>query len=399
MSAAAQRGAAGEDPREAPVVTADPVRGQPTIGVVGGTGAVGEAAIRELHRRGLGRLRVGGRRIDAARRRVAEDLNGDGEALPVDIEDAPSLASFCDGCRVVVNCAGPSFRILDRVARSAATTGAECVDVAGDEPIYTRLADPDPALRERTVVLGAGMMPGLSGLLGRRLADATWRPTHLTVYVGGRDGLTGAAAADYLAALDDGFGESLAAWRNGRPAARALEPLRDVQLPFFPARVTAHPYLSREAERLARNLRLVHMDWYNVFDGPHALAALRRLQGAGRETWAAAELSRAAALDLFGRAPYQLMVFILEGEHGGVPAVHTLVLRAGSGSELSGAVAAAATEAVLERSIDPGVHFAADALDPRIALKRICDSPAVRTLEMVEGGSGGEALTTEEGVL
>ncbi|WP_449065129.1 saccharopine dehydrogenase NADP-binding domain-containing protein, partial [Planomonospora algeriensis] len=95
------------------------------IGIVGGYGAVGGAAARLLADRGV---RVGGRDLEAARRFVDEELGGRGEARRVDAYDEAALAAFCRGCRVVVNCAGPSYLLLDRVARAAFRAGADYVD-------------------------------------------------------------------------------------------------------------------------------------------------------------------------------------------------------------------------------------------------------------------------------
>jgi hypothetical protein len=52
--------------------------------------------------------------------------------LQVDLNDPAQLAAFCDGCRIVVNCAGPTYRILDTVARAAFAAGADYVDIGGE---------------------------------------------------------------------------------------------------------------------------------------------------------------------------------------------------------------------------------------------------------------------------
>ena len=361
------------------------------IGIAGGYGGVGRAAAAELQALGAGPLRIGGRRPELALELAAELGNGCEAAALLDVEDDASLARFCDGCRVVLDCTGPSFRVLDRVARAALRAGADYVGAGGDEPAYDALAR--TRIRPgRTAVVSAGMMPGLSGLLPRSLAAAAGLdgpPESLVAYVGGCSRITPAAAADYLASLDGGFGEPLAAWRNGARVARALAPAREVELPFFPGRVVALPYLSLEAERLARRLRLRRLDWFNVFDGPHVLASLdlrRRSNGDG-----AANLMRAAELDLFGRSAYQLFVLQLDA--------HTLVLRAAGAIELTGAAAALVAFAVAAGEVEPGLSFAADALEPEVALERLGETSAVTWLAVEPGTADEVAAPVEEGVL
>lgn len=366
------------------------------IGLLGASGAVGHAAIEELQALAVGELRLGGRRISEIPDRV-------GTVCAVDIYDDHALARFCVGCRVVVNCAGPSHRFLDRVAHAALSAGADYVDAAGDDPVHERLATRGPSLRGRTVIISAGMMPGLSGLLPRWLARQGFdRVDCLTAYVGGLDRFTLAAAGDYLASLGNGYGESLAAWHGGRRTPRTLEPLRDVELPFFAGPVSAHPFLGTETERFARALQVEEVSWYNVFGDGRVLAAIGRLRGtiqaSGDLDAAAAELAGAAEIDIAGRTPYQLLVFQLDGQADGTAMTRSLMLRARDSYRLTGAVAAFATAALLQGEVEPGLHYAADVLDPQGIVERLRETSAVTALEVFDGPIRG-IDTIERGAL
>jgi hypothetical protein len=365
----------------------------PLIGVMGSYGAVGSAVVETLARSGEVRLRLGGRhagRLDAQRALVPGAA-----ALAVELEDRDGLARFCDGCAVVVNCAGPSYVVLDRVAEPAWAAGADYVDPGGDEPLLRLLASVPGA---RRALLTAGMMPGLSSLIPRWLAG-DGRAVGLTAYVGTLDHLSAASAADYLLSLASGtHGEAKAGWRGGERATAVLEPEPDAPLPFFPGRVTAYPYLSTETERLARALALREVSWFNVFDGTQMLAALGRLQGvpASELAAAAAELARAAELDLFGRDPYQLMVFQLDRDDG---SARSAVLRATGTYELTGAVAArAALELLRDPGLPVGAHFADEVLDPSAVPEIVSSSHSVTLFETFDGPLEHHAAV-EEGVL
>lgn len=372
------------------------------IGLLGGYGGVGTAAARVLFRWGLGPIRVGGRREERARALVATELDATAEAVPVNVTDAASLARFCDGCDIIVNCAGPSYRVLDTVAVAAFSAGAHYVDPGGDEPVYRRLASRDLAKEGFAAVLDAGLMPGLTGLLPVWLAREFDKVSGLVAHVGLVDRLTPAGAGDYLLSLGGGHGEARAAWRHGRRVARVLEVMADVELPFFPGRVAAYPYLSVEAERTATGLALSDLTWFNIFDGGgHMSAALGRLQGAmagfGELEAASAELCCAADLDLFGRYPYQRLVFRLDGHRDGEPRSRTLVLRGTDTYGLTGGMAAMVTKAVLEETIPAGLTYAADVLDPDVVVAGLPGLPGFAGIEVVDGVP--ERPEFEEGTL
>lgn len=369
---------------------------------MGGYGAVGRTTARLLRAWGC-RLRIGGRDRDAARRFADEALDGACEAMAVDIGDPGSMGRFCADCDVVVNCAGPSHVVLDRVAGVAFAAGAGYVDPGGDEPLHDLLAGAGLPPAGRTAVLSAGMMPGLTGLLPRWLAvGGPVRPTRLTAYVSSRDRFTPASAGDYLLSLDGTDGASRAAWRHREKVTGVLRPLIDVELPFFPGRVNAYPYFNAEAERLALALRLDTVDWYNIFDGgARMLAAVGRLQEAvangANLLGAAADLCREAELELFGREPVQRFVFQLDGESDVGPVRRTAVLRARDTYELTGLVTALAVAAVTARDIGPGLHYAADVLAPSV-VDRLRRSPIVTSIELLDVPVDAEG-SFEEGVL
>lgn len=372
-----------------------------TVGILGGYGAVGRVVAERLHSVGDVGLRVGGRNPAAAREFLDTDLDGHGDAVAVDVDDPAALTRFAAGCAVVVNCSGPSYRVLDRVARAAVAAGAAYVDAGGDDPVHDLLRGSDD-----TAVLSAGMAPGITGLMPRWLASHGFDECHaLTAHVAARDRFTVAAAGDYLLSLGNGYGRPLASWEHGHAVPRALEPLRDVTLPFFSGRVTAYPYLTTETERAAAAIGLGTVAWYNVFDGDgRVMNAASRLQAAiGRQEVeldaAAAELVRAADVDLFGRGPRQQFIMRMVGTSGGVACARTAVLRATGTYLLSGVVCAAAVRALLDGVVAPGVHFAADVLDPVGTMAEVGRGPGVQALEVFDTTGTAQDTDDEEGIL
>ena len=388
----------------------------PLVGVLGAGGAVGRAVASGLggggprgnglepgHGREPGyRLRLGGRdprrtaeltaRITAG---ITAGIGPPAQTVVVDAADPERLAEFCQGCDVVVNCAGPSRSIGATVARAAQEAGAGYVDAGGDEQLRHQMAGAGPA------VLAAGLSPGLSGLLPRWLAGRLGEPARrLRAWCGGLERFTPAAAADMVASLGSapgGHGESMAAWRAGAPASHALTALHDAVVPPFPGRVSAYPYLSLETQRVAGELGLVEVDWYHVIAGRQTLATLNELRTTGDRSardclQAGTRLVAAAELDLAGLRPYQVMVLELQGASRS----QTLTLRAADGYRLTAAVVVAAVDAVLNGSVPAGAHQAADVLDPDDVVARLTASDAVTVLQVTPGPAGA---AVEEGVL
>ena len=358
----------------------------PLVGVVGAYGAVGTsvaAALATTHR-----LRVGGR--DPARLAAFSGFHGV-EAVVVDVDDPEQVDRFSRGCDVVVNCAGPSCRVGYAVAAGALAADAAYIDVGGDEPMRRGLAG-----AARPAVLTAGLSPGLTGLLPRWLAGLLRTPAvRLRAWCGGLERFTPAAAADMVASLDDGYGESMAAWRDGALVRRALPPLTDAVVPPFPGRVSAYPYVSTETQRVAADLGLVDVQWYNVFAGHHALTTLNRMRADPRGTdpvAAAGLLVAAADLDLAGLRPYQLLVFELSS----ATECQTLTLRAEDGYRLTAMVAVAAVDLVLRGAVPDGAHLADEILDPAEVVAQLEADPGYGVLQVTP-----EPVTAavEEGVL
>jgi NAD(P)-dependent dehydrogenase (short-subunit alcohol dehydrogenase family) len=373
-----------------------------TVGVVGATGTVGRAATDLLWRRGFVRQRL------ASRRRP--DLSGiagnqkDVETVQVDIEDATALDRFCARCDVLLNCAGPSYRIVDRVARAAIANGCDYVDVSGDDPAYAalsregQLALPERWRKERRLVLSAGMIAGFSNVLPQWLANlGAMTVTRLTAQLGGAQHFSSTAAGDLVLSLaatssgdDSWYGETGAAWRFGKRKSRVLPTLENAHLPHFRGSVTVQPFLSADAIRLAKIMGLAEMDWYNVFAGEQLRAALSRLRGRAlpstKDLDDAVEGARQAAdLDLAGRRPWYSMVFALSGFRASRPLIRTAVATCEDTYLLTAAVAAMAVEDVVNCKVPAGLHFADEVLGPDL-ISRIRDlvAPDGRPIVTVE---------------
>lgn len=361
------------------------------IAVLGATGLVGRAAVGMLRERGIGDLRLGAR--DPEQLRTVADAVG-AEPVRTDANDPQSLALFCAGSRLVLNCAGPSYLLLDRVGRSALAAGADYVDVSGDGPAYHLLDGSDLFTGAHTAVLSAGMLPGLANLVPRFLAGDDLAAARLVVYAGGIERFSRGAAGDLVLSVDgaDGsvrgahwYGEALAAWRDGRRVYRALPVVDDIEVPYFPGRVTAMPFLTADCERLARSTGLTSLEWFNVFTGSQLRLALGRLRGhVSREPTALAtaidDVMAAGEVDRAGQDSYYLMAFTVSTP----TAARTAILRTPSSFHLTAATAVLAVQALLDGIVPPGLHFADEVLDPATTLHGVREIGALPVMDVYD---------------
>ncbi|RNL83022.1 saccharopine dehydrogenase NADP-binding domain-containing protein [Halostreptopolyspora alba] len=343
-----------------------------TIGVLGGSGTVGRVAVNRLAEAGTGSLRVGARDVERARAAVREAGVAASRArvLGVDLRDPAQLAAFCSGCSVVVNCAGPSYQVLDTVARAALAAGADYVDAAGDTVAMRALSAEAPTeLETRSAVFSAGLMPGLSGLLPRLLAE-DGPLERLDTYVGGAAAIGPLSAVDALLTRGPGFGTALAAWRGGAVVPNALSPLRSVALPGFRGRVHAWPFLSAEAEELAATLGVDELRNYTVYVSeriPEALAGAWARDDVPIEEHVPSVVAAADA-DVAVGGPWYTLLFHARPRDRDRSGPTRLILRTPDSYALSGVVAALAARSLVEGGVPPGTHAAADVLDPRRTL-------------------------------
>lgn len=378
------------------------------VAVLGATGLVGRDAVTMLRQLGVARLRVGARDRD---RLAALAAQAGAEPLPVDADRPESLARFCAGARLVLNCAGPSYLLLDRVGRAAFAADADYVDVSGDGPAYQLLAGAGLPPAGRVAVLSAGMLPGLANLVPLMLGEGELAGADLLVYAGGIERFSDAAAGDLVLSLDASdeagngaqwYGEPFAAWRAGRRVSRALAVAEQVRLAPFPGRVTLMPFLTADGERLARATGLDSLRWFNVFTGGQLRLVLGRWRGQVSQdpatlAAAVAELATAAEVDRAGQQPYYLMTFTLtRPDRGGQAAARTAVLRTHSSFALTAATAALTTRAVLGGQVPAGLHVADEVLDPQATLAGVRDLGALPELRLHDHPPGG---WTEEGTL
>jgi len=153
--------------------------------IVGGSGRIGAACASLLARdRLVSELLIGARDLGLARK-VAKDIGRKATAVRLDVQDQARLASAASRCDLIVNTAGPDFRVALPVARAAIEAGVDCVDISADGGSVENLIALDNRAKRSdvTLVTGIGHAPGLTNLLMEYAARNLDRVTDLRACV------------------------------------------------------------------------------------------------------------------------------------------------------------------------------------------------------------------------
>lgn len=279
--------------------------------LIGAGGAVGRRAAACLHR--------DGHRLMLASRRPADAGRGPGpDRVELDLAAVlrPGSPAPLPASDVVVNCAGPSSRWTAPLARTALVSGAHYVDPGGDAGTAAVL-NAAAIHHRRTVILGAGVQPGLAAIALRAVLHRGGPAVGARIACGGLQPLTASSVEDYLAAVRTSLEFSGRRLRSGR--VERVSPVQAGPAPGgFPPSATPHLYLDPEGLDVAREAGLPDLTWFNITDAPRGAAVLARLMaGAGRPE----EALEAMAADLAGRRPY----FRIDAETTGPDGEQTLL--------------------------------------------------------------------------
>jgi saccharopine dehydrogenase (NAD+, L-lysine-forming) len=164
----------------------DAPRGRTTkVFAIGGTGRIGRASSKILAENEIvSQVAIAGRDLRLAKQ-AAVEIGPKAIAIEVDATDEVRLASLARGYDLVVNTAGPDFRVALPVTRAAISAGVHCCDIAADGPSLERVLALDGKAQKAgvTIVTGIGHIPGTSNLMMQHAANQLDTVTDLQLCV------------------------------------------------------------------------------------------------------------------------------------------------------------------------------------------------------------------------
>src|SRR2546421_9678252 len=161
--------------------------GGPTtkIFAIGGTGRIGRASSKILAEdEKVSQVAIAARDLRLAKKAAAE-IGAKGIAIEVDATNEARLAFLARDYDLIVNTAGPDFRVALPVTRAAISAGVHCCDIAADGPSLEKVLAPHRQAKEAgvTVVTGICHVPGKSHLIIQHAAQQLGTVTDLRLCV------------------------------------------------------------------------------------------------------------------------------------------------------------------------------------------------------------------------
>jgi len=346
------------------------------IGLLGSTGTIGNEVF--MHLKKEYNIRIG-------TRNTGKLLPADCEYMSVDITKSDQLEAFCIGCKIIINCAGPSYQLSPLVANAAIKANAHYVDVFGGpalEKEFMNLLD----LSDSTSIICAGSNPGLSGLLPKWLIKKYFdRVDKLICYAGGREKCSYGSGLDVLLSSINDYGIPDGEIKDGEISKGISEDAQTLYLSFQKEDVYLQKFLHEEYKRLAFELDIQDAVWYNIV--PDLInhetisnSCKRMLRGADDNILyeEILKLQRISNMVTASREQWYAFIVEISGEKDGIATKKRCILNSNNSYKLCSFITLHAVKKIMEKRVPSGLYWAYNILDPEEVIEELLKSDIIK---------------------
>ncbi len=350
------------------------------IGILGFRGLVGCGALEMLKSTGKYKLHLGSRSISTDEKQIVESEHISYQK--VDLVDRQQLEIFCRPCDLVINCAGPSSKILSTVAQVCIDNNKLYVDPSGDKTMVKSISDYLKSMQAPPAcVLSAGVYPGLTEIFVNYLAEECYDQMFtVKEYFAGGGSFSKNGAYDIISSLANDEGVGLAFCRNGHIEKMTGGLGGSSLLPAPFGQVQHIPLVSDEFLMAARKQKLKEAYFYNTFPNGNMLTQFVMIKASGQYKTEEQKLASAEKLiEIYKRGNKQEDCFMLHtissGQKGGKETgFHTTLICDTNWNELSGTVAGIVADVLLEKGEHSGVCcYAQEIISARSVVTHLVD--------------------------
>ncbi|TPG68182.1 NAD-dependent epimerase/dehydratase family protein [Brevibacillus laterosporus] len=243
------------------------------IGILGATGAVGREAVQTILAFTNHHVVLGGRNPETLCK-LFRGMEARADCLEVDVYNEAQLHRFCGSCDIVINCAGPSKKIVDTVASACIEYAVHYVDVSGDEHLYRQLLKRKLEIEEKGLlfIISAGVYPGLSEVFPAYTAENDLDEIDLLeLFFAGQGDFSLNAAYDIVCSIEEDTGLGMTYCRQGE-AKKIDGPFhRNYALPLPAGKRDTYPILTQEFSQMAKQKKIRSAYFYNSFQNNSVL--------------------------------------------------------------------------------------------------------------------------------
>ena len=241
-----------------------------TIGILGASGRIGQKTLELLlekkHIEQDYKLLVGVRQPEKMSDKVKENMAC--QIMRVDILNDIHLTEFCKSCDLVINTAGPSSALLDRVVQFCLKEKTHYVDPSGDYDVVRRIEKMQTQRQAHDLVflMAAGCYPGLTELYPAYIAESYFNKTSdLSVYFSGLGILSQNAAWDIIESMKKKEGKAMVYWDQSGLKPLNAQAMKDIDHHDKVKNLVKFPVISPHFEGLCDQLKVEKAYFHNTF--------------------------------------------------------------------------------------------------------------------------------------
>jgi len=344
-----------------------------TIGIIGYRGFVGKAIVSLLEDKYL--------LIKGSRNKNIQEES----TFYVDAYDDRSLEKFCSKCTVLINAAGPSYIIGDRIAKVACVLGVKYVDIFGGNLLHEKIF----AYAEKgRFIICAGSVPGLTGILTRYLTEK-FSAGHqkIEIYQGGRESGGIGGLTDIILSMLGGYGHSGKQIINDEIVQCDLNTSDKVLVNGIPETVYANPYLTEEMISIAKSYNDLSISSYQIFPDKESMELLT--VGSIRYISSKSEAEKLQILSEIFRSQEHFItekakwfVILLNAENDSKKC--RICIKTQNSTALTALIAAMSAERLMAEEEMYGLNWAYELLEAENVIWRLKDMGTLAEIECIE---------------
>lgn len=182
----------------------------------------------------------------------------------LDVNDDKELSDFCKGCDIILNCSGPAYILMEKVALAAATAGAVYVDVSDalvfNDEVRSKLEG------KGKFYLASGFYPGITGVMLNKIIQSFDSINTLSGYSGGAELYSLIGCLDIIMSGTSPHCLNGYYLRNGKPVKNNMG-MDYCKNELFDRKVFLKHFLSNEMYSVVKKYppeKINELHWYNV---------------------------------------------------------------------------------------------------------------------------------------
>lgn len=351
------------------------------VGVLGASGSVGFEAVKNLFEHTDYKIFLGARNIDKMNKMFSW-IGARGKVFKVDIFNQKELRAFCTNCDLIINCAGPSKKILDTICIASIKSNCHYVDVSGDSDLYNMMKNRGSDIKSKnlTHIISAGLYPGLTELLPAYVANNNFKKVdHMEVFLSSKGTLSINAAYDYICSIRDDYVTGMAYCHKGRIKKIEGSYRSKAQLPYFSKKLDVYPIISNEFQVMADQNNINSFYFYSVYQDKSLVNKLMNIKIMEKYKTEDEIKHSAEILSHELEKDKEIFTLIYIESKGFLDersfSMKSSLMFKGDGNRLSGMTAANSARTILEsEEISNGFFYLQEGIDSKKFMKNLLES-------------------------